>query len=246
MTSTAYALIVALLAGGWALSYRLLRRRLDRDMRRQDPAAAVRSELQSVMMEINRATEQNVAIIEDRIDQLKSLMKDADKKIDLCKRILAGEAETPAEWQGKDIAKVKREWEIKKSVFNGRQLAIKIVCNSVYGFLKANMVTDKDLMSAVTDWGRWMIGVSKEVAETHFTKKNGYEHDAYVVYGDTVRHSFLFVRYGGRNRPTLTFFPKGFNYGQLWTRLTGEMHRTGQGMLSHVYRPFCGTQPAGV
>ena len=77
------------------------------------------------------------------------------------------------------------EHKIRHAVYDGRQLAVKVVCNSVYGFLKANMVTDKDLMESVTGWGRWMIGVSKDIAETHFTKANGYEFDAYVVYGDT-------------------------------------------------------------
>ena len=78
-----------------------------------------------------------------------------------------------------------KEHKVRHAVYDGRQLAIKVVANSIYGFLKANMVTDKDLMGAVTGWGRWMIGVSKEIAESHFTKANGYEADAYVVYGDT-------------------------------------------------------------
>lgn len=99
-----------------------------------------------------------------------------------------------------DVTLEQQAWEIKKSVFNGRQLAVKIVCNSVYGFLKANTITDKDLMSAVTDWGRWMINVSKDVAETQFTKANGYEHDAYVVYGDT-----------GDGKSSLFFFIFFFN-----------------------------------
>jgi hypothetical protein len=43
------------------------------------------------------------------------------------------------------------------SVLDGRQLALKVVCNSVYGFLKAFILTDKDLMSAVTSYGRNMI-----------------------------------------------------------------------------------------
>lgn len=43
------------------------------------------------------------------------------------------------------------------SVLDGRQLALKVVCNSVYGFLKAFILTDKDLMAAVTSYGRNMI-----------------------------------------------------------------------------------------
>jgi DNA polymerase elongation subunit (family B) len=47
------------------------------------------------------------------------------------------------------------------SVLDGRQLALKVVCNSVYGFLKAFILTDKDLMAAVTSYGRNMIYKAK-------------------------------------------------------------------------------------
>lgn len=100
------------------------------------------------------------------------------------------------------------------AVLDGRQLALKVVCNSVYGFLKAFILTDKDLMSSVTSWGRWMIMKTKEVVEKYYNKmrvevdrvkcaelgispewepdKDQTEEDdprpwrgAYVVYGDT-------------------------------------------------------------
>lgn len=67
----------------------------------------------------------------------------------------------------------------KKGVLNGRQLAIKTRMNSLYGFLKANMVCDKDLMESVTGEGRFMIESSKNLVESHF---KGSE----VVYGDSV------------------------------------------------------------
>jgi DNA polymerase delta subunit 1 len=43
------------------------------------------------------------------------------------------------------------------AVLDGRQLALKVVCNSVYGFLKAFILVDPRLMSAVTSWGQEMI-----------------------------------------------------------------------------------------
>ncbi len=53
------------------------------------------------------------------------------------------------------------------SVLDGRQLALKVVCNSVYGFLKAFILTDKDLMAAVTSYGRNMIyRVNKIIKES--------------------------------------------------------------------------------
>jgi DNA polymerase delta subunit 1 len=64
-----------------------------------------------------------------------------------------------------------------KSVLDGRQLALKIVANSVYGFTKANMVCDKDIMEAVTAEGRWMILETKRIAEEEFGQR--------VIYGDT-------------------------------------------------------------
>jgi DNA polymerase delta subunit 1 len=54
------------------------------------------------------------------------------------------------------------------SVLDGRQLALKVVCNSVYGFLKAFILTDKDLMAAVTSYGRNMIFRVHDIIKTQF------------------------------------------------------------------------------
>jgi DNA polymerase delta subunit 1 len=53
-------------------------------------------------------------------------------------------------------------------VLDGRQLALKVVCNSVYGFLKAFTLTDARLMSAVTSWGRMMIQTSASIVEKRY------------------------------------------------------------------------------
>jgi DNA polymerase delta subunit 1 len=53
-------------------------------------------------------------------------------------------------------------------VYDGRQLALKVCCNSVYGFLKAHTVTDKDLMSAVTSYGRNMLYKVKETIYSNY------------------------------------------------------------------------------
>ena len=58
------------------------------------------------------------------------------------------------------------------SVLDGRQLALKVVCNSVYGFLKAFILTDKDLMSAVTSYGRNMIYKVNDVIKTEFNNND--------------------------------------------------------------------------
>ncbi|ODV92596.1 hypothetical protein CANCADRAFT_89320 [Tortispora caseinolytica NRRL Y-17796] len=75
----------------------------------------------------------------------------------------------------------------KKNVLNGRQLALKISANSVYGFTGAvvGKLPCLAISSSTTAYGRDMIMKTKNLVETMFTVANGYEHDAQVVYGDT-------------------------------------------------------------
>lgn len=54
-------------------------------------------------------------------------------------------------------------------VYDGRQLALKVVCNSVYGFVKGFTVRDDDLMEAVTSWGRHLWGQVATKIKTVFT-----------------------------------------------------------------------------
>ncbi|KAI1486723.1 DNA polymerase delta catalytic subunit [Biscogniauxia mediterranea] len=75
----------------------------------------------------------------------------------------------------------------KKAVLNGRQLALKVSANSVYGLTGAT--TGKlpclEIASSTTSYGRQMIEKTKHEVESHYTIANGYSHDAQVVYGDT-------------------------------------------------------------
>ena len=57
----------------------------------------------------------------------------------------------------------------KKKVLDARQLALKLLCNSVYGFFKAHYLCNKDCMEAVTAWGRYMIELTRDVICQHFT-----------------------------------------------------------------------------
>merc|ERR1719221_1156134 len=76
---------------------------------------------------------------------------------------------------------------LTQSVLNGRQLALKISANSVYGFTGATVgvLPCLEISSSVTAFGRTMIDHTKSMVEAHYTIKNGFEHDAIVVYGDT-------------------------------------------------------------
>ncbi|PVV04707.1 hypothetical protein BB560_000781 [Smittium megazygosporum] len=84
-----------------------------------------------------------------------------------------------------DMAKETDPFKIQ--VLNGRQLALKIVANSVYGFTGATIgrLPCLQISASVTSFGRVMIELTKRQVEEIFTKANGYEHDAVVIYGDT-------------------------------------------------------------
>jgi len=75
----------------------------------------------------------------------------------------------------------------KKKVLDGRQLALKISANSVYGFTGAQVgkLPCLEISSSVTSFGRMMIDQTKSHVEAKYTISNGYKHDAKVIYGDT-------------------------------------------------------------
>jgi len=85
----------------------------------------------------------------------------------------------------KDMAAATDPFEV--AVQNGRQLALKISANSVYGFTGATvgMLPCLPISSSVTAYGRTMIRDTKAAVEKRFTLANGYPADAVVVYGDT-------------------------------------------------------------
>src|SRR5690606_4761796 len=69
----------------------------------------------------------------------------------------------------------------------GRQLALKISANSVYGITGATVgkLPCLEIASSVTSYGRQMIEMTKQEVERQYTISNGYKHDAEVIYGDT-------------------------------------------------------------
>ncbi|XP_018024640.2 DNA polymerase delta catalytic subunit-like [Hyalella azteca] len=84
---------------------------------------------------------------------------------------------------------------LRKKVLDGRQLALKISANSVYGFTGAQVgdLPCLEISQSVTSFGRTMIAFTKEEVEKQFRTENGYEHDAEVIYGDT---AFVMVKFG--------------------------------------------------
>jgi DNA polymerase delta subunit 1 len=85
-------------------------------------------------------------------------------------------------------ADLKKETDpFKKQVLDGRQLALKISANSVYGFTGAQVgkLPCLEISQSVTAFGRMMIEQTKNEVESMYTIENGYESNAEVIYGDT-------------------------------------------------------------
>lgn len=85
-------------------------------------------------------------------------------------------------------ADLKKETDpFRRAVLDGRQLALKISANSVYGFTGATIgkLPCLEISMSVTAYGRQMIEATKAQVESKYTIANGYEHDAEVIYGDT-------------------------------------------------------------
>merc|ERR1719343_1245148 len=84
-------------------------------------------------------------------------------------------------------AMAEAEDPLTQSVLNGRQLALKVSANSVYGFTGATVgvLPCLEISSSVTAFGRTMIDHTKKMVETEFCIQKGYACDAQVIYGDT-------------------------------------------------------------
>ncbi|XP_069900353.1 DNA polymerase delta catalytic subunit isoform X2 [Globicephala melas] len=76
---------------------------------------------------------------------------------------------------------------LRRQVLDGRQLALKVSANSVYGFTGAQVgkLPCLEISQSVTGFGRQMIERTKQLVESKYTVENGYSANAKVVYGDT-------------------------------------------------------------
>ena len=85
----------------------------------------------------------------------------------------------------KQLKEAKEEW-LKKSL-DGRQLALKICANSIYGFTGAQVgqLPCLEISQSTTAFGREMIAKTKKMIETKYSIKEGFTHDVVVIYGDT-------------------------------------------------------------
>ncbi|KAL0091377.1 DNA polymerase family B-domain-containing protein [Phycomyces blakesleeanus] len=120
----------------------------------------------------------------------------------------------------------------KRAVLDGRQLALKISANSVYGFTGATVgkLPCLQISSSVTAYGRDMIHKTKETVEDVFCVKNGYKHDARVIYGDT---DSVMIKFGCDN------LKEAMDLGQKAAKLvTMEFERPINLDFEKVYFPY--------
>lgn len=82
---------------------------------------------------------------------------------------------------------------------DGRQLALKISANSVYGFTGAQVgqLPCLAISSSVTAYGRQMIELTKAKVIEKYCRENKYEFDSDVIYGDT---DSVMVKFGTTDR----------------------------------------------
>jgi hypothetical protein len=83
-----YPVLITLILdiGGLLLIYVLLRDRVRRAASSDAHIAEIRDEVSRLLVELNRTTDRNIALIEDRIGSLNELLSSADKKIGLLRR----------------------------------------------------------------------------------------------------------------------------------------------------------------
>lgn len=110
-------------------------------------------------------------------------------------------------------------------VLDGRQLSLKVVANSMYGFTGASVgfLPEKRIASSVTKYGRFMINQTKNAVENH--PEWGKRHGCKCIYGDSVSgNTPLLIRRGQTihvvaiknldlNEDTYTWTEKG------WTKI---------------------------
>eukprot|EP00053_Salpingoeca_punica_P017130 m.163926 g.163926 ORF g.163926 m.163926 type:complete len:1070 (-) comp17121_c0_seq2:836-4045(-) len=121
-------------------------------------------------------------------DYIKTPTGDCFVKLGLRKGLLPQILEDLLAARKRAKADLKKETDpFRRAVLDGRQLALKVSANSVYGFTGATVgkLPCLEISSSVTAFGRMMIMRTRELVEKEYTIANGYAHDAEVIYGDT-------------------------------------------------------------
>mmetsp|Transcript_129778 Transcript_129778/g.236124 ORF Transcript_129778/g.236124 Transcript_129778/m.236124 type:complete len:1114 (+) Transcript_129778:72-3413(+) len=134
----------------------------------------------------------------------------------------------------KELAACPPQDETRRKILNGRQLALKLSANSVYGFTGAlnGPMPCLEVAGAVTAYGREMIQATKRLVERQFTQGNGYACDAEVLYGDT---DSVMVRFGSDD----TSLEQTMQLSQEAARVCSDAFAAPVRLeFEKVYRPF--------
>ena len=110
----------------------------------------------------------------------------------------------------------------KKSIQNGRQLALKIACNSVYGFtgVQKGYLPCWPIAATTTTIGRGMIDDSKRISEKTFP------HSAQCIYGDTDSVMIKFNDLPSSMEGMKACFQRGLKLGDILTDFFGKQTGT--------------------
>ncbi|ODQ54350.1 hypothetical protein SAICODRAFT_208664 [Saitoella complicata NRRL Y-17804] len=147
---------------------------------------------------LQNATIQRLGLVKDK-DYIQTPNGDYFVKSEHRKGLLPTILEDLLSARKKAKADLKKETDpFKKAVLDGRQLALKISANSVYGFTGATVgkLPCLAISSSTTAYGRQMIERTKEEVEKKYCVENGYSHSAVVIYGDT---DSVMVKFGPKD-----------------------------------------------
>ncbi|KAF8629100.1 hypothetical protein AX15_003585 [Amanita polypyramis BW_CC] len=136
---------------------------------------------------LEKTTVDRLGLVKD-VDYIQTPNKDLFVKSSRRKGLLPTVLEDLISARKRAKADLKQETDpFKRAVLDGRQLALKISANSVYGFTGATIgkLPCLAISSSVTAYGRQMIERTKQEVETEYSISNGRAHSAEVIYGDT-------------------------------------------------------------
>ena len=99
----------------------------------------------------------------------------------IVRRLLAARKQT------KELLKRETDPELQR-ILHHRQLAYKVSCNAIYGYLGSNgtyALPCIPLAATITAIGRRLLQLTKDAVEDFFSVANGHHANASVIYGDT-------------------------------------------------------------
>lgn len=108
-----------------------------------------------------------------------------------------------------DMDKIVDRLQFENDWLDARQLAEKIIMNSIYGFFGCakSKVALLELAFTVTTYGRWDIAISSRYIKKYINREHGYPFDAIPIYGDTDSVFMVYV------------FPERWTFEPTWPEL---------------------------